>query len=91
MQSITTTDLSNEAFPFRCAREIEIGYAKVLCIRITYLGELGYELYIPAEQATHVYDIIVEAGKKHQIQNNGTEMLKIFYSFPAVNVERTLI
>lgn len=64
LQMLTTEDLSNENFPFRTAREIDIGYARVLCIRITYLGELGYELYIPAEQATHVYDLIIEAGKK---------------------------
>lgn len=62
LQLLTTIDLSNEAFPFRTAREIDIGYARVLCIRITYLGELGYELYIPAEQATHVYDRIIETG-----------------------------
>jgi 4-methylaminobutanoate oxidase (formaldehyde-forming) len=75
MQSITTTDMSNEAFPFRCAREIEIGYAKVLCIRITYLGELGYELYIPAEQAVHVYDFIVEAGKNFGLRHAGLKAL----------------
>jgi glycine cleavage system aminomethyltransferase T/glycine/D-amino acid oxidase-like deaminating enzyme len=75
MQSITTADLSNEAFPFRCAREIEIGYAKVLCIRITYLGELGYELYIPTEQGTHVYDRIVEAGKKFGLRHAGLKAL----------------
>lgn len=63
LQLLTTENLSNEAFPFRTAREIDIGFARVLCIRITYLGELGYELYIPAEQATHVYDRIIEAGK----------------------------
>ena len=62
LQSLTSADLSNEAFPFRTAREIDIGFARALCIRITYLGELGYELYIPAEQATHVYDRLVEAG-----------------------------
>ncbi len=63
LQSVTSADLSNEAFPFRTAREIDIGFARVLCIRITYLGELGYELYIPTEQATHVYDRLVEAGE----------------------------
>ena len=51
LQSLTTADLSNEAFPFRAAREIDIGFARALCVRITYLGELGYELYIPTEQA----------------------------------------
>jgi 4-methylaminobutanoate oxidase (formaldehyde-forming) len=62
LQKITSVDLSNEAFPFRAAREIDIGFARVLCVRITYLGELGYELYIPAEQAVHVYDKVVAAG-----------------------------
>ena len=62
MQLVTSTDMSNEAFPFRAAREIDIGFARVLCIRITYLGELGYELYIPTEQALHVYDRLVAAG-----------------------------
>ncbi len=62
MQSVTSEDLSNEAFPFRTAREIDIGYARLLCVRITYLGELGYELYIPTEQALHVYERLVQAG-----------------------------
>jgi glycine cleavage system aminomethyltransferase T/glycine/D-amino acid oxidase-like deaminating enzyme len=75
LQSLTTVDLSNQAFPFRHAREIEIGYAKVLCIRITYLGELGYELYIPSEQATHIYDRIVEAGKAFDLRHAGLKAL----------------
>ena len=62
LQQVTSADLSNEAFPFRCAREIDIGFARVLCIRITYLGELGYELYIPTEQAVHVYDRLIATG-----------------------------
>ncbi|MFT3839223.1 MAG: FAD-dependent oxidoreductase [Myxococcaceae bacterium] len=75
MQSITTADLSNEAFPFRCAREIDIGFARVLCVRITYLGELGYELYIPAEQGVHVYDRLIEAGKKVGLKHAGLKSL----------------
>lgn len=75
LQSLTTSDLSNEAFPFRTAREIDLGYARALCIRITYLGELGYELYIPAEQATHVYDRIVEAGKAFGLRHAGLKAL----------------
>ena len=51
LATVTSADISNEAFPFRAARFIDIGYARVLCIRITYLGELGYELYVPAEHA----------------------------------------
>ncbi len=51
MSLVTDEDMSNDAFAFRDAKEIAIGFARALCIRITYLGELGYELYIPAEQA----------------------------------------
>ncbi|MFC2168398.1 FAD-dependent oxidoreductase [Acidobacteriota bacterium] len=75
MQSLTTTDMSNETFPYRHAQEIDIGYARVLCIRITYLGELGYELYIPAEQANHVYDLVVETGEKFNLRHAGLKAL----------------
>jgi len=64
MELVTSADMSNQAFPFRTARYIDIGLARVLCIRITYLGELGYELYIPCEHATQVYDQLVEAGEE---------------------------
>jgi 4-methylaminobutanoate oxidase (formaldehyde-forming) len=75
LQTVTTADLSNEAFPFRTAREIDIGYARVLCVRITYLGELGYELYIPTEQATHVYDRLIEAGARFDLRHAGLKAL----------------
>jgi 4-methylaminobutanoate oxidase (formaldehyde-forming) len=75
LQSITTSDLSNETFPFRTAREIDIGFARVLCVRITYLGELGYELYVPAEQALHVHDLLVAAGRDHGLRHAGLKAL----------------
>ena len=75
LASVTDADMSNEVFPFRTAAEIAIGFARVLCIRITYLGELGYELYIPAEQAVHVYDWIVEAGAKLGVVHAGLRAL----------------
>jgi 4-methylaminobutanoate oxidase (formaldehyde-forming) len=75
LQTLTTTDLSNEAFPFRAAREIDLGFARPLCIRITYLGELGYELYVPAEQAVHVYDRVVAAGPAYGLRHAGTKAL----------------
>ncbi|MFI5910442.1 FAD-dependent oxidoreductase [Dactylosporangium sp. NPDC051541] len=61
--------------PFRGAAELEIGYARVLCLRITYVGELGYELYIPAEQAVHVYDRLVAAGAGHGLRHAGLKAL----------------
>jgi len=75
LASVTAADVSNEAFPFRAAAEIGIGFARVLCIRITYLGELGYELYIPAEQAVHVYDRLVHAGRAVGLRHAGLKAL----------------
>ena len=75
LASVTSADMSNEAFPFRAAAEIDIGFARVLCIRITYLGELGYELYIPAEQAVHVYDRLVDAGSAVGLRHAGLKAL----------------
>lgn len=75
LQTLTGVDLSNAAFPFRTAREIDIGYARVLAIRITYVGELGYELYIPSEQAAHVYERLVEAGKPYELRHAGLKAL----------------
>jgi 4-methylaminobutanoate oxidase (formaldehyde-forming) len=75
LQAVTDADLSNEAFPYRRAAEIDIGYARVLCVRITYLGELGYELYIPTEQAAHVYDVLVEAGERFGLRHAGLKAL----------------
>ncbi|MEU7821976.1 FAD-dependent oxidoreductase [Catellatospora sp. NPDC049133] len=75
LAAVTTADMSNEAFTFRSAREIDLGFARALCIRITYLGELGYELYIPAEQAVHAYDRLVEAGRPLGLRHAGLKAL----------------
>jgi glycine cleavage system aminomethyltransferase T/glycine/D-amino acid oxidase-like deaminating enzyme len=75
MQAVTSADMSNDAFPFRAAREIDIEYARALCIRITYLGELGYELYIPTEQATAVHDRLVDAGAAVGLRHAGLKAL----------------
>lgn len=56
---LTDADLSDEAFPFATSNEIDLGYAFVRASRITYVGELGWELYVPSDQAVHVYDTIV--------------------------------
>jgi 4-methylaminobutanoate oxidase (formaldehyde-forming) len=75
LQTLTSADLSNAAFPFRAGREIDIGLARVLCLRITYLGELGYELYVPAEQALHVYERLVAAGGAFGLRHAGLKAL----------------
>jgi len=75
LAAVTSADVSDDAFGFRTARHIDIGFARVLCIRITYLGELGYELHIPAEQALHVYDRLVEAGRGLGLRHAGLKAL----------------
>ncbi len=75
MQAVTMADLSNEAFPFRAAAEIEIDGFPVLCVRITYVGELGYELYVPAQHALAVHDRLVEAGKAVGLRHAGLKAL----------------
>ncbi len=63
LQSLTPDDISNEAFPFGHSREIELGYGLVRANRLTYVGELGFELYVPTEFMLGVYDEIVAAGE----------------------------
>ncbi|MBT4490981.1 MAG: FAD-dependent oxidoreductase, partial [Rhodospirillaceae bacterium] len=71
LASITDADMSNEAFPFGASQMIHIGYAPVRATRLTYVGELGWELYIPSEFAQGVYDEIVSAGAAFDLRHAG--------------------
>ncbi len=62
LAALTPDDVSAEKFKFRDSREIELGFARVRASRITYVGELGWELYIPTEFAPHAFDRIIDAG-----------------------------
>jgi heterotetrameric sarcosine oxidase gamma subunit len=64
LQKLSGEDLSNGAFPFATSREIEIGSAIVRATRLTYVGELGWELYMPAEFGEHVLETILKAGEE---------------------------
>ncbi len=75
LSRVTHADLSNQAFPYLTTQEIDIGYAPVRAIRITYVGELGWELYIPTEFSLHVYDILVELGYDFGLKHIGLEAL----------------
>ncbi len=71
LSQISTADLSNAAFPFATAREIEIGYIKVLACRITYVGELGWELVVPTESVRYLFDQLWQAGQDFGIRPVG--------------------
>ena len=75
LAAVSGADLTNNAFPFGMSQEIEIGYAVVRASRITYVGELGWELYIPAEFALHVFDRLLQAGGAYGLKMAGFHAL----------------
>jgi glycine cleavage system T protein len=75
LSTLTPADLSNEAFPFGTSQIIDLAYARVRASRITYVGELGWELYIPTEFAAGVYDALVEAGTTFGLRQAGYHAL----------------
>ena len=75
LQMLTPHDLSDAAFPFAASRVIELGYALVRASRITYVGELGWELYVPTEFMQGVYDEFKDAGAAHGLVHAGYHAL----------------
>jgi glycine cleavage system aminomethyltransferase T/glycine/D-amino acid oxidase-like deaminating enzyme len=67
LASLTSDDVSHEAFPFASCRTIEIDSLRVLASRISYVGELGWELYVPIEQGAKLWSLVEEAGEPHGI------------------------
>jgi 4-methylaminobutanoate oxidase (formaldehyde-forming) len=72
---VTEDDVSNAAFPYLAAREIRVGYAPVLALRVTYAGELGWELHVPGEYALHLYETLWAAGRDLGVANAGYRAL----------------
>ncbi|ADU46951.1 FAD dependent oxidoreductase [Intrasporangium calvum DSM 43043] len=75
LSELTDADLTTEAFGFRSAGWVELAGTRVLLARITYLGELGYELYVPAGDALRVHDAIQSAGTTHGLRPVGLKAL----------------
>jgi 4-methylaminobutanoate oxidase (formaldehyde-forming) len=65
LAGLTADDVSNEGFPHMAAREITVGSVPLLALRVTYVGELGWELYPPAEYGASLWDVLWEAGRSH--------------------------
>jgi glycine cleavage system T protein len=75
LQKVTQADVTNEAHPYLMTRPISINGAKVYAQRVSYAGELGWELYVPYNRATPVWDLLMEAGKEFGIQVGGYKAL----------------
>ena len=79
---LTSADLSNTGFPFATVREIDIGYATGFANRMTYVGELGWELIVPSEFAVGVYEALHEAGAEFGLADAG------YYALEALRLEK---
>jgi dimethylglycine dehydrogenase len=89
---VTDADLSNGAFPWLAARWIEIGFAKMLALRINYVGELGWELHLPLECQLPVYQAVMAAGAEFGIRDFGlyaTDSLRLEKCYRAWKVDLT--
>jgi 4-methylaminobutanoate oxidase (formaldehyde-forming) len=75
IRRLTSADVSKEAFPYMTAKNIDINYAIVQTMRVTFEGELGFELYVPTEFSAHVYVSVVEAGKDLGLKHAGFQAL----------------
>lgn len=82
LSRLTDADLGSDAFPFASHREIDLGHATVLANRMTYVGELGFELYVPAEFAAGVYDALFEAGADLGLRDAG------YYALEGLRLEK---
>ncbi len=71
LAKVADGDVGYEAFPYMTARSLRIGYAPVLALRVTYLGELGWELHLPTEYAAHVYEQLTAAGRDFGLADAG--------------------
>jgi heterotetrameric sarcosine oxidase gamma subunit len=72
---LTTSDVSKDAFPYMTAQNMDIGYALVQVMRVTYEGELGFEFYVPTEFSAHVYEELLEAGRDLGLRHAGFQAL----------------
>jgi 4-methylaminobutanoate oxidase (formaldehyde-forming) len=82
LQTLSDCDLSNDALPFGRSAEIDLGYATVRASRITFVGELGYELLVPTDLCGYVFDLLLETGEPHGLRRAG------LYAMAACRLER---
>jgi heterotetrameric sarcosine oxidase gamma subunit len=82
LATVSTADFSDQAFPLRTSQQIDLGYFTVRATRITYVGELGWELYVPAECAAGVFELLTTAGDQFGLANAG------YYTIESMRLEK---
>ena len=81
-RKLTDADLGDDAFPFGTSQEIALGYGTVRATRMTYVGELGWELLVPADLTVGVYEDLHRAGGPHGLVDGG------YYAIEAMRLEK---
>ena len=76
LSKVSSADFSNEAFGFSTSQKIEIGYAHAIANRLTFIGELGWELFIETDCAQHVFDEVMHAGESEGLRPSGYHALE---------------
>jgi glycine cleavage system aminomethyltransferase T/glycine/D-amino acid oxidase-like deaminating enzyme len=89
LAAVTRDDVSNEAFPFRTARTVDVGGADVLAQRITYVGELGYELYVPRRWAVQVWDALAAAASPEPVGYTVLDSLRVEKGYRSFGTDMT--
>jgi glycine cleavage system aminomethyltransferase T/glycine/D-amino acid oxidase-like deaminating enzyme len=82
LSRVSTANFDNAAFPFGTSQEVDVGYATVRATRLTYVGELGWELYVPVEFAVAVFEAVSEAGADLGLRNAG------YYAIDSLRCEK---
>jgi 4-methylaminobutanoate oxidase (formaldehyde-forming) len=82
LQELTDVDLSNESFSFGESKEIDLGYGFVRATRLTFVGELGFELLVPTDLSRHIYSLLTEAGEKYGMLPAG------YYALGSLRLEK---
>ncbi len=75
LAKLTSTDLSNEAFPWLSGKNINVGPVSTHCVRVNFVGELGYEFHHPLEQQVALFDLLMDAGKEFGIKPYGIKAM----------------
>ena len=82
LEKVSTANFSNESFPYLTSKYINIGMAEVRADRVTYVGTLGYDIFIPTEMAVYTYELLKEAGKEFSLMNGG------YYAIDCMRLEK---
>jgi dimethylglycine dehydrogenase len=93
MQKVSTTDFSNEKFPWLSAQKIDVGFAPSIAMRMNFVGELGWELHHPIEYQNHIFDVLMKEGEEFGLKPFGIramDSLRMEKTYKLVGTEMSI-